>query len=103
MSNEAGPDLVPRNSRSYYILRLGIQGIELLRDGTLTLPMADDDVALLRAVRAGERSLDLVLGLADNHERWLTALERDSTLPEHPDAGKIDQLLADCYAAAWAR
>lgn len=88
---------------AHHMLRLGIQGIELLKTGTLTLPMAADDIRLLREVRNGERTLLEVLEIASVHELLLVDLETKSGLPEHPDEQKLNALLGDCYDVAWAR
>jgi uncharacterized protein len=44
-----------------HALRLGLQGIELLTTGRITLPVPEPDRAYLRSVRRGERPLAEVL------------------------------------------
>jgi hypothetical protein len=44
-----------------HALRLGLQGVELLTTGRITLPVPEPDRAYLRSVRRGERSLAEVL------------------------------------------
>lgn len=88
---------------AHHMLRLGMQGVELLADGTLTLPMSAPRLDILNAVRAGEWLLADVLALAAVYETQLTEFATTSAVAEHPDAAKLDALLADTYDAAWAR
>jgi hypothetical protein len=46
-----------------YALRLGLQGVELLSTGRITLPVPEPDRAYLRSIRRGERPLDEVRAL----------------------------------------
>jgi hypothetical protein len=46
-----------------HALRLGLQGIELLTTGRITLPVPEPDRAYLRSIRRGERPLTEVAGV----------------------------------------
>ncbi len=85
-----------------HMLRLGIQGVELLETGRITLPVPQPDLALLRAVRAGEVPLPEVLDHAQRVERRLTALERESPLPAGPDVDAVDDWLVSAHLRSWA-
>ena len=49
-----------------HALRIGIQGIELLQTGRISLPVPEPDRARLRAVRAGEVPLDDIVAQLDD-------------------------------------
>lgn len=82
-----------------HMIRLGIQGIELLETGKITLPMPDADVVL--AVRNGEWDLQKVLTRAGELERDLEDLLDTSPLPEKPNYAVIDDFLVNAYQEAW--
>lgn len=84
-----------------HMLRLGMQGVELMETGRLELPMIDSDRALLMAVRHGQVTL---AGVYDLYERLDYRLERavsQSALPDAPDYDRINQLLLSAYL--WPR
>jgi hypothetical protein len=55
-----------------HALRLGLQGVELLSTGRITLPGPEPDRTYLRSIRRGERPLDeVVAAIADAEERGL--------------------------------
>jgi hypothetical protein len=84
-----------------HALRLGYQGLELLRTGALTLPMPEPERSQVMAVRRGERSFEAVIAEIDDVElRLATALE-ETRLPDHPDADAVDRFLVDAYRQAW--
>jgi len=62
LSSEHGYD----TKYAMHALRIGIQGIELLRTGRLTLPVPEPDRARLRAVRAGAVSLQNIVTQLDD-------------------------------------
>jgi uncharacterized protein len=68
-----------------HALRLGVQGVELLRTGRITLPVPEPDLSFLRAVRRGEVSLPEVLEALDKSEAELVAAGADATVPNEPD------------------
>jgi hypothetical protein len=87
---------------AYHMLRLGMQGCELLATGAITLPMSAADREYLLTVRRGERSRDWVRIEA---VRWEAALRRAievSVLPAEPNAPFADAWLADQYLTAWS-
>jgi predicted nucleotidyltransferase len=86
-----------------HVLRLGYQGIEFLENGYLTLPMRSSDRTRVLDVRHGRVSFEDVLTEADDLQRRLESLLKDSPLPEHPDSDAVNAFLADTYQAWWNR
>jgi predicted nucleotidyltransferase len=84
-----------------HMLRLGLQGRELLRSGRLTLPMTADDGAYLMAVRRGERDLNAILTRAGELRQEIEDLAKTSALPDRPDAEAVDEFLVQTYADWW--
>jgi predicted nucleotidyltransferase len=86
-----------------HALRLGVQGVELLTTGRITLPVPEPDLERLRAVRRGEVALQEVTEAIDGAERRLLELTDSPRLPEQPDREWVDDWLTRSYLAAWAR
>jgi uncharacterized protein len=84
-----------------HALRLGLQGIELLTTGRITLPVPPPHRDTLRAVRRGELRLAEVLDLVSDAEARLTALRDSSALPEQPDRPWVDGWLHRSYLNFW--
>jgi uncharacterized protein len=80
---------------------LGIQGIELLLTGRLTLPMAAGDAQFIRDIRTGIHTMESVLAEAERLEDRLRALIETSPLPEYPDRDAADAWLVSTYQRAW--
>jgi uncharacterized protein len=111
MTGEAGaptnrPELVAEHGYdtkyAMHALRLGLQGIELLTTGRISLPVPEPDRAYLRAVRRGEVPLREVLGAITDAEARLTALRTDSAVPPDPDRAWVDDWLHRSYVSFWA-
>lgn len=64
-----------------HALRLGVQGVELLSPGRITLPVPGPDRAHLRAVLRGEVPFDEVVAAIDQAEQQLIGLRTSSTIP----------------------
>lgn len=84
-----------------HMLRLGHQGVELLRTGRLTLPMANPARQFLMDVRYGRIDIQTVLTVAGELERELKDLIDSSPLPAHPDREGIEAWLQRMYLEAW--
>jgi hypothetical protein len=84
-----------------HVARLGLQGIELLSTGRLTLPMAEPDRSRVMAIRHGDVPLDETLAQIDEIERQLHAAVESSPLPEEPDYESVDTFLLDSYRQGW--
>ena len=86
-----------------HALRLGLQGIELLTTGRITLPVPEPDRSYLRAIRRGEVPLaEVVVAVADAETR-LARLGDDSNVPAEPDRQWADDWLHRSYLDYWAR
>ncbi len=73
-----------------HALRLGVQGVEYLNTGRITLPIPEPDLSALRAVRRGQWPLADVLARCDELEARLTDLQESSPLPTEPDHRWVD-------------
>jgi uncharacterized protein len=86
-----------------HALRLGVQGVELLTTGRITLPVPEPDRAYLRAVRRGEVEKEEVVAAVDRAEQQLVALRDTPSLPEQPDRAWVDAWLHRSHLAYWER
>jgi hypothetical protein len=100
------PDLVAEHGYdskfAMHALRLGLQGVELLTTGRVTLPVPEPDRSYLRAVRRGEVPLAEVLTAVTDAEQRLVALQDGPVVPPEPDAGWADGWLHRSHLAYWA-
>ena len=86
-----------------HALRLGLQGVELLTTGRITLPVPQPHLDTLRAaVRRGQFRLAEVVEMVSDAEARLTALRDGSALPGQPDRGWVDGWLHRSYLSFWA-
>ena len=99
------PELVERHGfdtkYAYHLVRLGLQGIELLETGSLTLPMPEPDRSWLLALRRGEHTRAEALERARDLEERLADLCRTSHLPALPETDWADRWLSDTYRHVW--
>jgi uncharacterized protein len=85
-----------------HALRLGLQGVELLTTGRITLPVPEPHRAYLRAIRRGEVPLDEVVAAVSQAETELTELATRSSVPAEPDRTWVDDWLHRSHLAYWA-
>jgi hypothetical protein len=85
-----------------HMLRLGVQGVELLRTGRITLPIPEPERGYLRDVRQGRVQLQDVITRTGELERELKDLRDTSPWPEVPDAKAADAFLVSTYGAWWS-
>ncbi|MBI9115728.1 nucleotidyltransferase domain-containing protein [Sanguibacter suaedae] len=85
-----------------HALRLGIQGIEYLTTGRITLPVPEPDLGRLRAVRRGEVELSRVVQEITDTETRLEAIRDSSTVRDQPDRRWVDDWLHRSHLAFWA-
>lgn len=111
MTGQAGahtnrPELVARHGYdtkyAMHALRLGLQGVELLSTGRITLPVPEPDREYLRSIRRGERPLAEVLDAIAAAEARLERLRDSASVPDEPDRRWVDDWLHRRYLEFWA-
>jgi uncharacterized protein len=86
-----------------HAMRLGLQGIELLTTGRITLPVPEPHRAYLRSIRRGERPLEEVLAAITDAEERLARLRDNPAIPDQPDRQWVDDWLHRSYLNFWTR
>jgi hypothetical protein len=86
-----------------HALRLGLQGIELLSTGRITLPVPEPGRELLRSIRRGEVELTEVIGRIDAARAELVRLADSATVPDQPDRTWVDSWLHRAHLDYWSR
>ncbi len=86
-----------------HALRLGVQGVELLTTGRITLPVPEPSRSHLLAVRRGDVPLPEVLAAVTDAEQRLRALRDSASVPQQPDRAWVDGWLHRSYLAYWER
>jgi hypothetical protein len=84
-----------------HIIRLGIQGKQLLDTGRLILPMNKSDRDLVVGVRTGKYTLDQVSELVKELESQLVSSYNTSILPENPDTLYVENWMIKSYMDYW--
>jgi predicted nucleotidyltransferase len=100
------PELVEKygfdTKYAMHVVRLGLQGIELLSSGTLVLPIPTEQARLLRGIRQGELSLQAVLEKAAALEEQLKCLIKgDSPIQDQPDRAYVEDWMINTYWRWW--
>ncbi|ONI85239.1 hypothetical protein ALI144C_13060 [Actinosynnema sp. ALI-1.44] len=85
-----------------HMVRLGVQGVELLETGRITLPIPEPWLAWLRDLRQGKHTKDEALAAADELEAELEKLITTSPLPERPDRDLANAWLRQAYQRVWS-
>lgn len=85
-----------------HALRLGLQGVELLTTGRITLPVPEPHRGYLRSVRRGQRSLAEVLDAITETEARLARLCDSPDVPAQPDRHWADDWLHRSHLDFWA-
>lgn len=86
---------------AYHMIRLGMQGYELMTTGRITLPMPEPTRTWLTDLRVGRHTLQEAMARVDDVERQLKLAIDTSDLPEHPDYSKANAFLIDTYQEMW--
>ena len=84
-----------------HMIRLGLQGVEYMETGRITLPIPEPDRSWLVEMRRGGHSRDEALARALELESRIQHLLVDSPLPLRPDWDRANQWLVDTYRAYW--
>lgn len=99
------PELVHKHGYdtkfAYHMLRLGIQGIEMMVTHELSLPMIPQNVKELLQVRNGEVDKDEMLEWSYKLEKNLREDIELSSLPDEPNVTEINKLLHKIYETEW--
>lgn len=85
-----------------HALRLGLQGIEFLTTGRITLPVPEPHRAYLRSVRRGDVPLAEVLDAITSAEIQLAQLRETAAVPDQPDRDWVDDWLHRSHLNFWA-
>jgi uncharacterized protein len=108
------PELIERygfdTKYAYHMIRLGMQGVELVTTGRITLPIPEPHRTWLVELRRGEHSLRAALALCGRYERQLVELldddqpgpTRRSPLPLLPDYDRANAFLTRAYRDTWS-
>jgi predicted nucleotidyltransferase len=84
-----------------HAIRLAIQGIEIMEEGRLTLPMKRDARALVRSIREGKMTESEALDTLEHYESELRHAVEKSKLPDNPDYSAINRFLIKAYYDTW--
>lgn len=82
-----------------HALRLGFEGIEMLTHRRITLPVAEPNLSILRAVRTGQYSLTDTLAMIDRAETQLRDLLDRCTWKT--DRARIDAFMVKAHTTHW--
>jgi predicted nucleotidyltransferase len=82
-----------------HCLRLYLECIELMRDGTITLPRPERDYLI--DVRSGEWTLEHFMREAQRLRQEAEQAAIETKLPDAIDAGAISSLLAEVFLQGW--
>lgn len=85
-----------------HAVRLGLQGIEYVTYGTLTLPMPVHERWLCIDIRQGKYTLAETLKIIQEVEADLVYAIEKSQLPEEVDHERINNFLEQCYRDAYS-
>jgi uncharacterized protein len=84
-----------------HMVRLGVQGAELLETGWITLPMPEPWLTWIRELRTGGHSMAEALDAAQFLESRISVLMTRSVLPVVPDRAAADAWLIQAYQQSW--
>lgn len=84
-----------------HAVRLGYQGIELLKTGGLVLPIEGELVDFLIGIREGDYTLDQVHGELDVLLENLDKAHEESLLPEEPNFELVEDTIIKMHLNAW--
>ena len=101
------PELIERygfdSKSAAHMVRLGWQGVELLDEGTITLPMRDPQRSWLVDLRNGKHTMQEALDVAEEARSRLTVLRELSHWPETVNWSGINTWLKHTYLREWDR
>ncbi len=80
-----------------HMVRLGLQGVELLETGRISLPVPEPHRTWIRELRVGQHTMAEALEIAEALQHRIADLTETSHLPEYPDRDKADRWLVNAY------
>lgn len=86
---------------AHHMVRLGLQGVELLETGRVTLPIPEPSRSWLIELRLGKHTKEEALDAAAVCESRLEALIETSDLPPYPDRTAVDNWLVQTHLYWW--
>jgi predicted nucleotidyltransferase len=86
-----------------HVIRLGIQGKELMQTGKLTLPLPLISRSLVIGIRKGQWKLDEVVSYALDLENEIVAARDESNLPKAPNVEAVESWMLDTYMEKWTQ
>lgn len=99
------PELVSKfgydTKYAMHMCRLGVQGVELMETGRMTIPIPEPERSWLYAVRQGEIELQEVLTRAGDYEKSLKDSWTTSPLQEQPDEAAVEAWMLGVYRETW--
>jgi uncharacterized protein len=100
-TRELSPEHGYDTKYAMHALRIAHQGIELLEEGRITLPVAEPARTALREGRAGAVPLDEVLDRLDAATAALDHACESANVPERSDVARVDAFVVRAYRRAW--
>ena len=111
MSGERGqknvkrPELVEKygydTKYAGHMVRLGLQGVQLMETGKLEIPMIPVHQTVVLDVRLGRYTQNEVEKIARGLEDKIRELYEESWLPEEPDLERVEQYMIETYRKVW--
>lgn len=99
------PELVHKHGYdtkfAYHMIRLQLQGIELMQTGALELPMTGMNKGLLLSIREGSIGKTGVLAMSEALDEDLKKAINESLLPQVALRGAINELLHQIHMEVW--
>ena len=84
-----------------HMVRIGIQGLELMRTGDMSVPVPEPELTWLQELRRGEHTKEEALARAEKLERQIEDAMERSPLPEYPNMTEIDQWVISVHRRHW--
>lgn len=88
---------------AYHAIRLGLQGVELLTTGDITLPMPEPHRSTLIDLRKGAYSKQYALDWIDDLAARLASVNAKVDLPDKVDMLALNKWLIQVYTTWWER
>jgi hypothetical protein len=84
-----------------HMVRLGVQGVELLSTGRITLPMPQPWLQWIRDLRLGNHTAQEAIDATADLEAALLGLIESSELPPAPQVDRANKWLTNVYEHMW--